>query len=305
MADVADVDAITRELYGLRPDEFTAERDACAARARSAGESAVAKEIKALRKPTLVVWAANLLARSDADRTRRLLELGQALREAHRALAGEELRELSHQRHAVVAAMARQARELAEEAGQPVSEAVQHGVEEILHTVLADPETARTWAGGVLTKTPPPAVGFAGLEPAPGATAPAPTAKAAPAHKPRQADTKADTKANTKADTEAGKRAQAQADRTAQAYREADDELALAREAWALSRSRLDELDRQIAGLQGRLETARAERGHRATEADAAARRHQQADHRAKVTRTAAEQARAELDALQHPHGRR
>lgn len=110
---MVDVDAVAAELYGLRPEEFTAARDAHVAEARTAGERAEAKRIAALRKPTLAVWAANLLARSDADQARRLLELGQELREAHRTLAGEDLRKLSHQQHVVIAAMAHEARRLA------------------------------------------------------------------------------------------------------------------------------------------------------------------------------------------------
>ncbi|MEU9099591.1 hypothetical protein [Streptomyces sp. NPDC048361] len=295
MADGVDVDAIMRELYGLRPDEFTAARDAHAAHARSAGDSAAAKQIKALRRPSLAVWAADLLARSDADQARRLLELGQALREAHRTLAGKELRELSHQRHEVVAAMARRARELAGEAGQPVSEDVQHSVEKILHTVLADPDTAQAWAAGVLTSAPPPAVGFAGLEPAPGAApqpqkkrtpAAAPTAQAAPAHGPSQADVVAE------------KRARAEVARASQAYREAEEELASAEKDLAQELSRLEALDQQIAHLQEQLKTAHEERSRRATAADAATRRHQQAGHQAQAARTEAETAQAALDAL-------
>ncbi|MFF4187687.1 hypothetical protein ACFYZ9_31295 [Streptomyces sp. NPDC001691] len=301
MADVSDVDAITRELYGLRPDEFTAGRDAYVARARAAGESVAAKQIKALRKPTLAVWAANLLARSEADQTRRLLELGQALREAHRTLAGEELRELSHQRHEVIAAMAGQARRLADEAGQPITEGAQHDVEQILHAVLADPDTAQTWAAGVLAKPPPAAVGFENLEPAPGTAAPrtkkrpptAPVATGAPAPGPVQADTREE------------KRARARVDRTSQEYREAEEELALAEKELTRSRARLEPLDRQIATLQEQLQTAREQHSHYATEADTALRRQQRADKKARTARTAAEEAQKALDELHRGKRRR
>ncbi|MFJ1567379.1 hypothetical protein ACIOG8_24730 [Streptomyces erythrochromogenes] len=85
---------VAAELYGLRPEEFTAVRDARAATAREAGQRAEAKRNAALHKPTRAVWAANRLARADADRARHLLEIGQGLREAHRTLSGEDLRRL-------------------------------------------------------------------------------------------------------------------------------------------------------------------------------------------------------------------
>ncbi|MDQ0938713.1 hypothetical protein [Streptomyces sp. V1I1] len=48
------------------------------------------------------------------------------------------LRELSRQQHALVGALARQARQMAADAGHTVSEDVQHEVESTLHAVLAE-----------------------------------------------------------------------------------------------------------------------------------------------------------------------
>ncbi|MFE6909930.1 hypothetical protein [Streptomyces erythrochromogenes] len=187
---MVDVDAVAAELYGLAPEEFTAARDAHAAGARRAGQRAEAKRIAALRRPTLAVWAANLLARADADQARHLLEIGRGLREAHRTLSGEDLRTLSHQQHVVIAAMAGEARRLAGEAGQELSAGVQREVEQILRGVLADPDAAGAWARGVLAKSPPRAVGFAEVAPAPGTAprpqqhAPKPDLKPAPESRP-------------------------------------------------------------------------------------------------------------------------
>ncbi|MFD9378259.1 hypothetical protein ACFWBH_22365 [Streptomyces sp. NPDC059999] len=322
-----DVDALMRELYGLRPQEFTAARDARASEARAAGERAVAKQVGALRKPTLAVWCANLLARADQGQARRLLELGQALREAHRRWAGGELRELSRRQHVVIAAMARQARVLADEAGQPVSEGVQHEVEQILHAVLTDEEAAEAWAGGVLVKAPHAAVGFTGLEPDPGTTprpalgnAPAPSppsaakgrstgARAQPdegtgkrAHAVADENADANANANARAEVEAQARAeveaQALAERAAGAAETAEAALAEAEGELADHRSRLAALEEQIASLREELDRTGEERDGLTPTVDTAIRRRDRAEQQAKEARAAALKAAEALDAL-------
>ncbi|MEW2136412.1 hypothetical protein AB0892_07345 [Streptomyces sp. NPDC005409] len=169
-----DVESVTVELYGLHPSEFTAARDTYAARARTAGDRQLATAIARLRRPTVAVWTAGLLARARPDEAQRLVELGEALRTAHRTLDPGQLRKLSHDQHVVIGRLARTASALAAEAGRPVSEAVLREVEQILHTVLADAEVAAQWREGRLGKTPDPVLGFAGLEPQPGAAPPRP-----------------------------------------------------------------------------------------------------------------------------------
>ncbi|MDX3534555.1 hypothetical protein PV721_09260 [Streptomyces sp. MB09-01] len=294
---VVDVDAVATELYGLRPEEFTAARDAHVAGARKAGERAEAKRIAALRKPTLAVWAANLLARADADQARRLLQLGQELREAHRTLAGEDLRKLSHQQHVVIAAMAHEARRLAGEAGQEVSEAVEREVEQILRTVLADPDAAETWAGGVLAKAPPQVVGFDELAPVrvPGTAAPQ-AQPPSPSPKRRKAD-KADKAEKVDARvTEAQERARAEAERTNREAERAEEALARAEAEREQARAGLGALDEQIANLQEQLERAQQEHDRLGAAAEAADHRHQQAAQEAKAARTAARKARRALE---------
>ncbi|MFI8321563.1 hypothetical protein [Streptomyces sp. NPDC085529] len=155
-----DVEQVTDELYGLRPSAFTAARDAYAAEARRAKDTAAAKAIAALRRPPLAVWAANILARQRPEEAERFLALAEALRDAHRTLDGERLREASRQQHRLVAALVRAAAGLAEEAGQPVSDTVLGDVERILHAVLARPDVAGLWARGRLAAMPETAVGF-------------------------------------------------------------------------------------------------------------------------------------------------
>ena len=60
MVDV-DVAAAALELYGLPPEEFTAARNQVVKQAKDAGDVGSSAALKALRKPTLAAWLANLL----------------------------------------------------------------------------------------------------------------------------------------------------------------------------------------------------------------------------------------------------
>ncbi|WP_407841286.1 hypothetical protein ACE1OC_40580 [Streptomyces sp. DSM 116496] len=186
-----DVESVAAELYGLRPSEFTAARDVQVAKARKAGDKDLDKAIAALRKPTVAAWTAGLLARHRPEEAQGLVQLGEALRTAHRTLDAGLLRKLSHDQHVVIGELARTARALAVEAGQAVSEPVQREVEQILHTVLADADVAAQWEAGRLATTPDLASGFAGLEPQPGAAPPRsiqpPPAGSTKGHHPRPA----------------------------------------------------------------------------------------------------------------------
>ncbi|MFE2156118.1 hypothetical protein ACFXAO_39490 [Streptomyces lavendulae] len=164
-----DVESLAVELFGLRPAEFTAARDEYVVKARKAGDRELAAAIAALRKPTVAAWTAGLLARRRPKEAQSLIQLGEALRTAHRTLDARQLRQLSHDQHVVIQELARTARALAVDAGQAVSEPVLHEVEQILHAVLADPDVAAQWMAGRLVKAPDAALGFTGLEPAPGA----------------------------------------------------------------------------------------------------------------------------------------
>ena len=69
-----DVDEVADELYALAPRDFVAARDARSKEAKAAGDPDAAKQIAALRKPTVVAWVANLLVRRRADDVEPLLE---------------------------------------------------------------------------------------------------------------------------------------------------------------------------------------------------------------------------------------
>ena len=119
-----DLLSVADELYGLPPTEFTAARDEAAARAKLEGQSALAKQIGALRKPVAAAWVVNLLVRRKRAEVERLFAIADRLREAQRTGEGGELRELNKAAQAVVPAVVRMAGDLAKSAGRPVTEAV-------------------------------------------------------------------------------------------------------------------------------------------------------------------------------------
>ncbi|MCC9741568.1 hypothetical protein [Streptomyces sp. MNU89] len=171
-----DLDAVADELYGLPPGDFTAARDERAKAARAAGDRKLADRIRRLRRPALAAWAGNLLVREQPDEARRLLQLGEALRQAHRDMDGEQLRELSERQHQITFALARQAGRLAARAGHRISDGTRQEIQDTLHAVLADPRTAEQWAAGRMTKPLSAPAGFPASsgQPAPSADLPRP-----------------------------------------------------------------------------------------------------------------------------------
>jgi hypothetical protein len=148
---VATLEEVAAELYGLAPEDFTATRNLRAKEARAAGDRELADRISALRRPSAAAWAVNLLVRAHPAEVEQLLRLGDALREAQEALAGDELRELNRRQHGVIAAIRRRARTVAAEAGHPLSESVGRQVEATLRAAMADPAAAAAVRSGALT----------------------------------------------------------------------------------------------------------------------------------------------------------
>ena len=140
------LDAIAAELYALPPAEFTAARNARAA----ASDGPLAKRVKALRKPTVVAWAVNLLARE--GQLGDALELSAALREAQDDLDAAEMSRLGRQRRQLVAALAKQAVELADGAGVAIGAAAREEVEKTINAAVMNAAAAAAVMTGRLVK---------------------------------------------------------------------------------------------------------------------------------------------------------
>ncbi|MBT2470010.1 hypothetical protein J7E97_19550 [Streptomyces sp. ISL-66] len=297
MVVVMDVDAVIFALSGLRPVEFTAARDAYVAQARREEDKAAAAAIGRLRKPRLAVWAANLVARTHPDQAEALLRLGTGLRRAHRELDGGQLRALTHEQHRVIGALAREAGQLAADAGEPLKETVLRELEQLFHGMLADEEAALAWAAGRLVKAPAMAIGFDGLEPAPGATpppaAPVPRRPAAAAPSRAVDEDHEDAVAQRAAEKRRARSAVARerAEEAAAALRLAEEELAEAEADHERAEGELAALRAELATLEQRVDAAR----QTAREAEHL---HRQADRaRAKALR-AAESATRRVEEL-------
>jgi hypothetical protein len=165
------------ELFALPLDAFIKERDALAKEAKEAGDAESAREIKELRKPSVAAWAVNQLVRTRPDEIRRLIELGEALREAQRkALEGggaDILRSKVTERRRLVDDLAEAAGELLEEVGNPSTRATLDRVSGTLIAATVDPDVAQTLETGTVQRDEPPPSGLeelAALLPAEGPT---------------------------------------------------------------------------------------------------------------------------------------
>jgi DNA repair exonuclease SbcCD ATPase subunit len=147
---VADVpDKVIRELYAAPPDRFMAAREKAAS---GAADPAVAKAIKALRKPTVAAWTVNLLAIRRPELIESLVELAASLRSAQRELRGEQLRKLAGERRKVISSLVAQAQSLASKEQPGVKVAVAE-VEATLAAAMADEQVAEQVRSGRLVRT--------------------------------------------------------------------------------------------------------------------------------------------------------
>ncbi len=134
MADELD------ELYEAKPEEFTALRTRLADAAKKRRDADVAKQISAARKPTTAAWVVNRLAIRDHDTRTRLAGLGERLKDAHSAMDGDRIRELSREQRRLVDDLAQAAFEEAELAAP--SAALRDDVTGTLQAAIADPDVA-------------------------------------------------------------------------------------------------------------------------------------------------------------------
>ncbi|MDI6908921.1 hypothetical protein [Nocardioides sp.] len=150
---------IADELYGLPLRDFTPARDV---RAKELKGTDLAKQVKALRKPSVAAWVVNLLVRRESEQVEQVLSVGAALREAQASMSGDALRELTRQRRQLTAAVTTQARRTAREEGTKVTDAVADQVEATLTAAMVDADCAKAVRSGMLVA----ALATTGLEPA-------------------------------------------------------------------------------------------------------------------------------------------
>ncbi len=178
---LSETDEIAAELYLVPPARFVVARDQVVRQARAAGHRDLARELQALRRPTLSAWLINALTRYERPRMQQLFALGRDLRQAQTQLDTDRLRRLPAQREDLIAELLDRARRYAAEAGVQPTEAALSEVEETLHAGLVDLGAAAAVMSGHLVRPmshagfgPLPQVESAGGSPAPASPGPAP-----------------------------------------------------------------------------------------------------------------------------------
>ncbi len=248
MAESDEADA----LYSLPLAEFTAARNALAARLRKAGDRSASDAVKGFAKPSITAWALNQVARRQPELVTALLDAADELRRAQQQLlAGHGqagFREASQAERGATAVLVRAAAEVLEEDGHPANKTVLDRIEATARAAVADPEAAERLQAGHLTADLNPS-GFGGLEGAfglPAAPIPFPTKRAAPVPKTARPEPEPDQSALVRAREEVHRlqrellqrrqeagEAEGQAARARQAAAKADQDWAAAREAAA------------------------------------------------------------------------
>ncbi|SIO26391.1 hypothetical protein [Agromyces cerinus] len=138
-------------LYSLRPDEFTAARNA-RAQSTASDDRELAARIRELRRPSPAAWLVNQLVRHRSDEVEAILELGAEARQAQGRFDAVELAELGRQRRRLVSALAREAGELAEELGAPVRTPVLDEVAQTFQAAMSDASAADAVRSGRLVR---------------------------------------------------------------------------------------------------------------------------------------------------------
>jgi hypothetical protein len=134
-----DFEEAADALYAAPAADFIATRNELAKQLKADGDQLGSTRLKAMRKPTVAAWVANLVARSLPDELDDLLALGDEFREATADLDGERLRDLTPKRHQMLDKLSKEATRLASDEGQKVSADVGQKLRETLDAALIDP----------------------------------------------------------------------------------------------------------------------------------------------------------------------
>lgn len=172
--DVLDLPGVD-DLYAVEPGEFVTMRDALVKGMRGDGQREAAAAVAKLRRPTVVAWALNRVARTAPREIEALLDAGAAVRTAQSgALAhgdADALREAMRERRRLVTALAATAAELA-------GGAHRDAVAATLEAATLDDEAGALLRAGRLTKELAPELdfGFGGTDDGPARDGAAPEA---------------------------------------------------------------------------------------------------------------------------------
>ena len=271
---MVDFDEAASQLYAAPAADFIAARNELAKQLKADGDQLGSTRLKALRKPTVAAWLANLLARDRPDELDDLLALGDEFREATADLDGERLRELTPKRHKLLDELTKVAKNLADDEGQKVSADVGQKLRETLDAALVDPAAGEAVREGRLSSALR-HVGFGVIDESgePSNVTPLTDDRRKRAEERRtkastQQEEKAAESAKQKAAREKAEREQEEREQAerAEAKRELDEAVAAAEAA----NTNVDQLDSQLAAAREVVEKAQDEVRRLAGELDEA-----------------------------------
>jgi hypothetical protein len=151
-------------LYAETPNRFVAARNELAAQLGSAGDLPAARQVTALRKPTVAAWAVDRLARDRPRELEALIAAGMDLASAQREVAAgssvERLRETADERRRLVDQLVRASASALQSAGMSATRATLDKVSDTLMAIATDQEAAERVRRGVLDKELPAPAGF-------------------------------------------------------------------------------------------------------------------------------------------------
>ncbi|GGK72114.1 hypothetical protein [Ornithinimicrobium pekingense] len=136
-------------VYAVEPAEFVATRKEWVTRLRADKLREVARQVAALRKPTVSAAAVNALVRADDPVVARLEDVGARMRHAQSTLDAAALSALRDERDEVLRAWVAAARE---HAGGALTAAVEAEVRDTAVAALADPAATEVVTSGTLTR---------------------------------------------------------------------------------------------------------------------------------------------------------
>jgi hypothetical protein len=161
VAAVPDLERELDDLYGLPLGQFTSARNDLVSRLKKAHQAESAAAVHALRKPSVVVWTANHLARTQPDLVAELVEAAARLRDVQQhSLGGDGLTEVAE------AAARERAAVRALIAATDATAQTRDRLAQTLHAAAVDPGSAALLVRGRLTDELD-AVGFGPLSAVP------------------------------------------------------------------------------------------------------------------------------------------
>ncbi|PWC07960.1 hypothetical protein [Mycetocola zhujimingii] len=148
-----NLESVATELYRAPLSEFIRTRSAAVTAAKDAGDKELARRIGKLPKPSVAAWLANLLVTTHRDEIDKLIALGKDLRAAEQARETGDLRRLGRERQHLIRAVSRLGVETGAKVGTKASPSAVRELEQTLQASLADSAAADAVLTAVLVRS--------------------------------------------------------------------------------------------------------------------------------------------------------